>query len=180
MQNPEQGSWPIYNDSNDWTLWAANDQVWVEQFLHMTADFDTGATLQDVAVDSNNITLTFRDPQFVDGDIINVDVNGTRILDRYITEGRHVSFPVTLQSGNNTVAINTQNAGVTPPMVVEVTVSDVSSGPAVQQTGGLQQGGTQTFNITAPQYSTHFNDFIGLISFEKSGFFSLPSKWFAI
>ena len=150
MNNPQQGSWPIYNESNDWTLWAANDQVWVEQFMHVTADFDTGATLQNVTVDSTNITLTFRDPQFVDGDIVNVDVNGSRIINAYVTEGRNVSFPVTLQSGNNTVAINTQNAGVTAPLVTEVTVSNVTSGPAVQVTRGMNKGETQTFNITAP------------------------------
>jgi len=150
MDNPQQGSWPIYNESNDWTLWAANDQVWVEQFMHVTGDQDTGATLQNVAVDSTNITLTFRDPQFVDGDIINIDVNGLRVLDRYSTQGRHVSFPITLNSGSNTVAINTQNAGVTPPMVVEVTISNVISGSAVQLTRGMNKDETQTFNITAP------------------------------
>ncbi|MDX1413702.1 MAG: hypothetical protein R3293_05885 [Candidatus Promineifilaceae bacterium] len=150
MQNPQQGSWPIYNESNDWTLWAANDQVWVEQFMHVTADQDTGATLQDVSVDSTNITLTFRDPQFVDGDIVNVDVNGVRVINGYGTEGRNVSFPVTLNSGSNTIAINTQNAGVTPPMVTEVTVSNVTGGPAVQLTKGMNKGETQTFNITAP------------------------------
>ncbi len=92
MDNPQQGSWPIYNESNDWTLWAANDQVWVEQFMHVTGDQDTGATLQDVAVDSTNITLTFRDPQFVDGDIINVDVNGVRVINAYNTEGSTSEF----------------------------------------------------------------------------------------
>ncbi len=150
MDNPQQGSWPVYNESNDWTLWAANDQVWVEQFMHVTADQDTGATLQNVSVDSTSITLAVRDPQFVDGDIMNVDVNGVRVLNGYITEGRHVRFPITLQSGSNSISINSQNAGVTPPMVSELTISNVTSGPAVQLTRGLNKGETQTFNITAP------------------------------
>jgi len=150
MDNPKQGSWPIYNESNDWTLWAANDQVWVEEFMHVQADKDTGSSLQNVAVNSTTINLTFRDPQFVDGDIINVDVNGVRVINQYGTEGRHVTFPITLASGNNSVAINTQNAGVTPPLVTEITISGVSSGPAVQTTRGMQKGETQTFTITAP------------------------------
>lgn len=150
MENPAQGSWPVYNDSNNWVLWAANDQVWVEQAMTVVADSDTGSTLQAVTVGTSQITLTFRDPQFVDGDIINVDVNGVRTLNGYSTEGRQVSFPVTLSSGQNTVAINAQNEGVTAPMVAEVTISDVTGGPAVQLTGGLKKGETQTFTITAP------------------------------
>jgi hypothetical protein len=86
----------------------------------------------------------------VDGDILNVDVNGVRILNQYSTEGRHVTFPITLSSGANTIAINTQNAGVTPPLVTEITISGVTTGPAVQMTRGMQKGETQTFTITAP------------------------------
>jgi hypothetical protein len=150
MDNPQQGSWPIYNESNSWTLWAANDQVWVEQHMHVQADSDTGSSLQNVVVNSTAISMTIRDPQFVDGDILNVDVNGVRILNQYSTEGRHVTFPITLSSGANTIAINTQNAGVTPPLVTEITISGVTTGPAVQMTRGMQKGETQTFTITAP------------------------------
>ncbi len=150
MDNPQEGSWPVYNDSNDWTLWAANDQIWVEQFMHVQADQDAGGSLQNVTVGTTAISLTLRDPQFVDGDIINVDVNGVRVIDRYATGGRHVTFPITLNSGSNTVAINVQNEGVTPPMVAEVTISGAASGPAVQLTKGLAKGQTETFTITAP------------------------------
>jgi hypothetical protein len=150
MDNPKQGSWPIYNESNDWTLWAANDQVWVEEFMHVQADKDTGSSLQNVTVNSTTINLTLRDPQFVDGDIVNVDVNGVRAINGYTTGGRHATFPITLNSGANTIAINTQNAGVTPPLVTEVSIGGVTSGPAVQMTRGMQKGETQTFTITAP------------------------------
>ncbi|UCC50609.1 MAG: hypothetical protein JSV68_16035 [Anaerolineaceae bacterium] len=150
MDNPKQGSWPIYNESNDWTLWAANDQVWVEAFMHVQADKDTGSSLQNVSVNSTTINLTLRDPQFVDGDIVNVDVNGVRAINGYTTGGRHATFPITLNSGANTIAINTQNAGVTPPLVAEVSIGGVTSGPTVQMTRGMQKGETQTFTITAP------------------------------
>ncbi len=150
MDNPQQGSWPVYNESDNWTLWAANDQVWVEENMTVQADNDAGGSLQNVEVNSNVINLTLRDPQFVDGDIINVDVNGMRVIDRYTTQGRHVSFPITLNSGSNTVAINVQNEGVTIPMVAEVTIKNVTTGPAVQLTKALRTGETETFTITVP------------------------------
>lgn len=150
MDNPQQGSWPVYNDSNDWVLWAANDQVWVEQSLQVTADSDTGSSLQNVAVSSPNVTLTLRDPQFVDGDVINVDVNGVRVIGGYTTEGRHISFPIVLASGANTINITAQSEGVTTPMVAEVTLSNVTGGPAVQLTRGLKKDEVQSFTVTAP------------------------------
>ena len=150
MDNPQQGSWPVYNESNDWTLWAANDQAWVEQFLHVAADSDTGSALQNITVNSANITLTLRDPQFVDGDVINVDVNGVRVIGAYTTAGRHVSFPVVLNSGANAINISAQNEGITSPLVAELTVSNVVGGPAVQLTRGLKKDEVQSFTITAP------------------------------
>jgi outer membrane murein-binding lipoprotein Lpp len=150
MDNPQQGSWPVYNESNNWTLWAANDQVWVEQSMVVQADQDAGGSLQNVSVGGTAINLTLRDPQFVDGDIINVDVNGVRVIGGYTTGGRHVTFPITLNSGSNTVAVNVQSEGVTPPMIAEVSISDVTSGSAIQLTRGLKKGETETFTITAP------------------------------
>lgn len=150
MDNPVQGSWPIYNESDNWVLWAANDQVWVEQSLQVQPDSDTGSTLQNVTVNSRNITLTLRDPQFVDGDVVNVDINGLRVLNQIVTGGRQVSFPVQLQAGVNNIAVSAQSVGVTPPLVTEITVSNVTGGPAVQLTRGLNAGEQQTFTITAP------------------------------
>jgi hypothetical protein len=150
MENPVEGSWAVYSASDNWVLWAANDQVWVESQLQVKGDSDTGASLQNVTVNSRNITLTYRDPQFVDGDQIGVDVNGVRVLNGYVITGRHVSFPVVLQPGTNTVSIEAQSVGVTSPMVVEVTASNVTGGPATQLTRGLNAGERQDFTITAP------------------------------
>jgi hypothetical protein len=103
-----------------------------------------------VTVNSRSITLTFRDPQFVDGDQIGVDLNGVRLINNYVTTGRHVTFPVTLSPGANTLSIETQSAGVTAPMVVEISINNIVSGPAVQQTRGMNPGERQDFTITAP------------------------------
>jgi hypothetical protein len=150
MENPLEGSFAVYNDSNHWVLWAANDQAWVESFIDVVADYDTGATLQNVSVNSRNIILSFRDPQFVDGDQIGVDVNNVRVVNGYVTTGRHVNFPITLQPGANKISIEAQSSGVTPPLVVEIGVSNTTGGPAAQQTRGLNPGERQEFTITAP------------------------------
>lgn len=150
MENPQQGSWPVYNPSNNWVLWAANDIAWVESSLQVQADQDTGSTLQNVSTSSRSVTLSLRDPQLVDGDVINVDVNGVRVVSQYVLGGRYVTFPVTLQSGANNIVVSAQSAGVTPPLVAEVSISNVTSGPAVQLTRGLNNGESQSFTITAP------------------------------
>ena len=150
MSNPAEGSWPVYNESNNWVLWAANDQVWVESSLQVQPDSDTGATLQNVNVSRRDITLTFRDPQFVDGDAIDVDINGVRTIDNFVMGGRHASFTINLQPGANEISVGARSAGITPPLVAEVTVSSVTAGPATQVTRGLNTGERQTFTITAP------------------------------
>lgn len=150
LENPAEGTVSVYNSSNNWVLWAGNDVAWVEQSLEVKPDAATGSSLSNVTVDSTQVTFTYRDPQFVDGDVINIDINGTRVLDRYTLQGRYVSLPVTLQSGQNTVNVNAQNAGLTPPMVGEITISNVVDGSPVQVTRGLNQGETESFVITAP------------------------------
>ena len=152
MDNPTNGSFPIYGEpaSDDWNLWAANDVAWVEQFLQVRPDADTGASLQNVTVDSQNITISIRDPQLVDADALNLIVNGITILDYHVTTGRHLNFAVSLQSGANTVVVQSRSGGATPPMVAELTMSNVTAGPAVQLTGGLSDGQSQQFTITAP------------------------------
>jgi hypothetical protein len=152
MENPQQGSFPIYGEdpSTQWVLWAANDLAWVEQNLIVSHDSDVGTALSDISVNTNAITLALRDPQLQDGDVVNIDLNGVRVLDRYPTSGRHVSFPLTLQSGPNTLAVTAQNQGVSGPMVAELSFSNVVGGSAVQMTSALSKDQTQSMTIYAP------------------------------
>ena len=152
MENPQEGNFPIYGDSpsNQWVLWAANDFAWVEQNLIVSHDSDAGTTLSNINVNTNTITLSLRDPQLQDGDVVNIDLNGVRVLDRYPTSGRHVSFPLTLQSGPNTLIITAQNQGVSGPMVAELSYSNVVGGSPVQMTSALGTGQTQSMTIYAP------------------------------
>ncbi|MFN2189910.1 MAG: hypothetical protein ACK2T3_14190 [Candidatus Promineifilaceae bacterium] len=150
MDNPVEGSWPVYNESNHWVLWAANDQTWVESVLDVTADWDTGAVLQSIATNSRSVMVSMRDPQFVDGDQIAIDVNGVRVINNYVLSGRQVSFPISLNPGINNITLEAQSAGVTYPMVAELTFSNVTIGPVIQQTRGMNSGERATFTITAP------------------------------
>jgi hypothetical protein len=150
MENPVEGSWPVYNDADNWVLWAANDVAWVEQSLNVVPDSDTGSVLQNVSVSSRQVNLSIRDSQFVDGDQLNVIVNGVTIIGGYVAGGRYVMFPITLNAGANTIDINAQYSGVTPPLVVELSLDNVTAGPTSQVTRGLNNGETQTFTITAP------------------------------
>ncbi len=150
MDDPTQGTFSVYNDSNDWVLWAGNDVAWVEQSLTVMPDEDVDSALSNVTVDSTEITLTLRDPQFVDGDMIHIDVNGVRVLESYTLQGRYESFPISLASGDNTVAVTVQSEGLTAPMVGELTISNVTEGSSVQITKGLGKNVTEPFTITAP------------------------------
>ncbi len=150
MDDPTQGTFSVYNDSNDWVLWAGNDVAWVEQSLTVMPDEDVDSALSNVTVDSTEITLTLRDPQFVDGDMIHIDVNGVRVLESYTLQGRYETFPISLVSGDNTVAVTVQSEGLTSPLVGEITISNVTEGNSVQITKGLGKNVTEPFTITAP------------------------------
>ncbi len=152
LPDPSVGAFPVYDNqpSDDWTLWAGNETAWVEQFLQVRPDSDTGSTLQNVTVNGLDVTLSIRDPQFVDGDIVNIDVNGTRMVDGYWVNGRYNTFQLRLQPGDNTITIQARHTGATPPLVSEISLSGVTAGPAVQWTRGLNQNETQSFTVTAP------------------------------
>ncbi len=152
MDNPQSGQWPVYQPvpGTGWVLWAANDTVWVQQYLEVGPDQDVASTLASVTVNSRTVTLSFLDPQYVDGDVVTVLVNGQPVLTNYTLDGRSVSVPVTLNDGGNTVEIQAVSEGVTPPLVAQVSISNVTSGSAVQNTSGLTAGGTASFTITAP------------------------------
>ena len=152
MENPQEGNFPIYGEdpSTQWVLWAANDLAWVEQNLIVSHDSDVGTVLSDISVNTNAITLSLRDPQLQDGDVVNIDLNGARVLNSFPTSGRHVSFPLTLQSGANTLTVTAQNTGVSGPMVAELSFSNVVGGSPVQMTSALGNSQIQSMTIYAP------------------------------
>ncbi len=150
MDNPQTGSWPVYSDSDQWVLWAANDVAWVESVLQVQSDYDMGTTLSDVSVASRLVNISVRDPQYVDSDNINLIVNGIPLLQNYTLDGRFVTVPVNLSPGLNQVQIFLVDEGTTPTAVVEVQINNVTSGSAGQFSKSLRAGETTIFSITAP------------------------------
>jgi hypothetical protein len=150
MDNPHTGSWPVYATDNDWVLWAANDVAWVDQFLQVRPDSDIGGSLSNLSVNSHQVTLSVKDPQFVDRDVLTVLVNGVPILQNYTLDGRFVSIPLSLFSGANQVQFQVNSEGTTALAVFEIQVSNVSSGSPSQFSRALRAGESEVITITAP------------------------------
>ena len=154
MDNPATGRWPVWGtDPNtvpqEWSIWASNDAAWVDQWMRIEFDTDRGSSFQPVSVNNRNVTLSLRDPQYVDGDAVELRVNG-QSLGNYVLDGRKISFPLVLVAGQNTIEIVCTNAGAVPPAIVELTLSNVSAGNSTQVSRALQAGQSDTLIVTAP------------------------------
>ena len=154
MDNPATGRWPVWGtDPNtvpqEWSIWASNDVAWVDQWMRIEFDTDRGSAFQPVSVNSRNVTLSLRDPQYVDGDAVELRVNG-QSFGNYVLDGRKISFPLVLVAGQNTIEIVCTNAGAVPPAIVELTLSNVSAGNTTQVSRALQAGQSDTLIVTAP------------------------------
>ncbi len=154
MDNPQVGRWPVWGDDpktvpTEWAIWAANDTAWVDQWLQIEYDTDRGSSFQPVTVNSRNVSLSLRDPQYVDGDAVELRVNG-QSFGNFVMDGRKITLPLVLNSGQNTVEVIATNPGAVPPTLVELTLSNVTSGSAVQVSRALQPGQSDTLSVTAP------------------------------
>jgi hypothetical protein len=154
MDNPASGRWPVWGDNpqsvpNEWAIWASNDTAWVDQWMQIEFDTDRGSSFQPVTVNNRNVTLSLRDPQYVDGDTVELRVNG-QSFGSFVMDGRAISFPLVLVAGQNTIEIVCTSTGAVPNAIVELTISNVSSGAATQSSRALQVGQSDTLMVTAP------------------------------
>ncbi len=154
MDDPAHGRWPVWGSDpkaapQEWSIWASNDVAWVDQWLKIEFDTDRGSSFQPVSVNSRNVTLSLRDPQYVDGDSVELRVNG-QSFGSFVMDGRPISFPLVLVGGQNTIQVVCTNMGAVPPTLVEASLSNVSSGPATQVSRAMQQGQSDTLIVTAP------------------------------
>ena len=154
MDNPVTGRWPVWGtDPNavpsEWSIWAGNDVAYTEQWMKIELDTDRGSAFQPVTVNNRNVTLSLRDPQYVDGDMVELRVNG-QSFGSYVMDGRAISFPLVLVAGQNTIEVICTGAGAVPNTLVEATLSGVTSGPATQSSQVLQPGQVASFIVTAP------------------------------
>ena len=154
MDNPATGRWPVWGtDPNavpsEWSIWAGNDVAYVDQWMKIELDTDRGSTFQPVNVNNRNVTLSLRDPQYVDSDSVELRVNG-QSFGNYVMDGRAISFPLVLVAGQNKIDIITTGAGVVPNTIVEASLSNVSSGTAIQSSHVMQPGQGDTLIVNAP------------------------------
>ena len=150
MQNPQTGSWAVWNDSNNWVLWAANDAAWVESQLYVEPDHSSNSSLSDISLSSNQTTVCIKDPQFVDGDKIHILVNGNLTLNNFQTGGRNICGTADFQSGPNAIEVQATSEGQTPLVVLQISFSNVAAGAAVQTSQALKVNEVARFTITAP------------------------------
>jgi hypothetical protein len=150
MDNPQTGTWPVYNESNHWVLWAANSVTWVEQPLDVQPDHSTGSVLSDISLGSGLTTVCIKDPQFVDGDMMHVLVNGIVVLNNYQTGGREACGTTTFNSGPNLVEVRATNEGQSPLVVVQVSFTNVVNGAPVQVSQALKTNEVAQFVVNAP------------------------------
>jgi len=107
--------------------------------------------LQNVVVSQREIELVLTDiGNAVDGDRIQISVNGKVILEDHTLTGEGTVIPISLSKRRNEVEILALNEGSSSPNTVEVSVSHVIEGPSVQVSSGLHTGEIEKFNIKAP------------------------------
>ena len=154
MDNPATGRWPVWGTDpnavpNEWSIWAANDAAWTDAWMKIEFDTDRGSAFQPVSVNSRNVTLSLRDPQYVDGDMVELRVNG-QSFGNFTMDGRAISFPLVLVAGQNRIDIVCTGTGAVQNATVEASLSNVSSGPMTQVSRTMQPGQSDTLIVNAP------------------------------
>lgn len=152
---PPSGTFDVWdNDTNYWVLWASSgdSNCYAEQAIQVDPDSisPSGSGLSDVDVDRRDVTISVRDHASVDGDRIDLFVNGNKVLSNYTLTSSSYGVAVKLNSGENSVEVVALNEGSSSPNTVEVSVSNVVKGNPVQVSTGLKTGQSETFKIVAP------------------------------
>ena len=107
--------------------------------------------LEDVRVSQRDVDLNLIDNgNVVDGDRIQVSLNGEVIFEDHTLTGEGTLVTLELKRGSNQVEIVALNEGYSSPNTVEVSISHVVEGPSVQVSDGLLTGAKAEFTIRAP------------------------------
>jgi len=113
-------------------------------------NYGSSGGLSGVEVSQRNITLAVRtNLATADGDMIDLEVNGTKLLDDYTLTTADNVVNVNLNVGTNLVRIKAENEGTTPPNTGILTISNVILGASVQN-WSLSSGDHAHMLIVAP------------------------------
>jgi hypothetical protein len=155
--DPVRGRFDVWDDqTNYWVLWTkvagTADDCYVEKAIQVDPDAVSppGQGLTDVTVSQREVTISVRDNASIDGDRIDLYLNGKKILSNYTLTSSQYGVNVILRSGENEVVVVALNEGDSSPNTVEVSVSHVVKGDTVQVSQGLKTGQSATFKIIAP------------------------------
>jgi hypothetical protein len=94
----------------------------------------TTSGLTDVTVNARHISITLTDDgSVVDGDRVDVFVNGTKVIDNHtLAGGAGTVFFLDLRAGSNELRVMALNEGTSSPNTAQLRLSDVTVGAAVQ------------------------------------------------
>ena len=154
MDNPATGRWPVWGDDPknvpaEWAIWAGNDTAWTDQWMKIDLDTNLGSAFQPVTVNNRNVTLSLLDPQYVDGDTMQLIVNG-QSFGNFVMDGRAISFPLVLVGGQNTIQLICASTGSVQNATVKATLTNVTGGNATQLSRTMQPGQNDTLIVNAP------------------------------
>jgi len=103
-----------------------------------------------VTVDEHSISLTLYDHSKIDGDIIDVIVNGVQVVtDLELPGPPGVTVTIQLQPGDNSFTLHADNEGWSPPSTPAFIISNVNIG-TVHQLWRLKTDQSGTITITVP------------------------------
>ncbi len=98
--------------------------------------------VQNVNVNSNTVNLSFADYSAEDGDIIDVYLNGDKVISSLTILNNPKFYTFTINSGTNTLVVIALNEGSSSPNTCQV---QVNNGSGINLTPGLSTG--QAINI---------------------------------
>jgi hypothetical protein len=92
------------------------------------------AGLTDVTVTASRISITLTDDgSLVDGDRVDVFLNGVKVIDNHTLAGlAGTTFVLDLLSGSNELRVTALNEGTSSPNTAQLAISDVVVGAALQ------------------------------------------------
>jgi archaellum component FlaF (FlaF/FlaG flagellin family) len=106
--------------------------------------------LSDVTVSRSDITVRLTDNgQEIDGDTVDLYLNGTAIALGHVLVGGGTTFPLELRAGDNVLEVYAVNEGSVSPNTALLDISDVTEGVSSQE-WRLAAGETGRLTITSP------------------------------
>lgn len=100
-----------------------------------------------MVVSSQTITVSVWDHGTVDGDIVNITLNGASVAGGVTLAKAPKTFTLKLNPGSNTISIYAVNEGSVGPNTASIKISHVTSGKA-EQTYSINQKTSASFGAT--------------------------------